>query len=30
MRINKLSLAMMMSGAWGVNYASPLCKIEVK
>lgn len=30
MRLNKLSLAMMMAGALGVNYASPLCKAEVK
>lgn len=26
MRLNKLSLAMMMSGAWGV-YASPCCAL---
>ena len=30
MRLNKLSLAMMVVGAWGVNYASPLCKVGVK
>lgn len=30
MRLNKLSFAMVMAGVWGVNYANPLCKAEVK
>ena len=28
MRLNKLSFAMMMAGAWGVSYASPCCVLR--